>query len=399
MPPLAGIRVVELARILAGPWAGQLLADLGADVIKVERPGVGDDTRSWGPPFLESPAPEPASTPQGGADRGPDAAYFHACNRGKRSIEADFKSAAGRRVVLALAERADILIENYKVGGLASYGLDYESLSRINPRLIYCSITGFGQTGPYADRAGYDFMIQAMGGIMSVTGEPDGQPEKVGVAFADIFTGLYAVAAIQSALIARQRTGRGQHIDMSLLDCQVGVLANQAMNYLVSGNPPTRRGNIHPNIAPYEAFPAADGHFVITAGNDQQFTRLCRLLDLAALATDPRFSSNADRVANRAELSRLIGERTRSRSAAHWLARLEAEGVPAGPINDLAQVFADPQVLARNMRLDLSANGRTVPAVRTPIDMSDTPPVYARPSPRLGEHTREILEELGLEGE
>jgi crotonobetainyl-CoA:carnitine CoA-transferase CaiB-like acyl-CoA transferase len=384
MTALSGIRVLELARVLAGPWAGQVLADLGAAVIKAESPG-GDDTRAWGPPFVENP------------DGSADAAYFHAANRGKRSIAVDFRHAEGQRIVRDLARRADVLIENFKVGGLRRFGLDYDSLQAENPRLIYCSISGFGQDGPYAHRPGYDFIIQGMGGIMDLTGAPDGEPQKSGVAFADIFTGLYAVIAIEAAIVARDRTGTGQHIDMALLDTQVGVLANQAMNYLVSGRSPRRLGNAHPNIVPYQAFPVADGHVIIAVGNEAQFRHLCGALGVPGLADDPRFATNRDRVAHRDVLVPLIADRTRTFTRADLLAALEAAGVPAGPINAVADVFADPQVAARGMRLDLAADGATVPSVRTPIVMSNTPLAYDRASPRLGADTAAILAELGYD--
>ena len=361
--PLAGLKVLELARILAGPWAGQLLADLGAEVVKVERPGSGDDTRGWGPPFAADGA----------------AAYFHGCNRGKSSVAIDLEDAEGQARVKALAAKADILIENFKVGGLAKYGLDYPSLAEINPRLIYCSITGFGQNGPYAARAGYDFMIQGLGGIMSLTGEADGQPQKIGVAFADIFTGVYAANAILAAVIGREETGRGCHIDMALLDTQVAVLANQAMNYLVSGNVPHRMGNAHPNIAPYQTFAAADGHVIIAVGNDGQFAKLCELLDLASLPGDPRFRSNADRVGNREALEAALAPALALRNKEALLAALADAGVPAGPINDIAEVFADPQVVARGMRID--AEG--VPGVASPIVIDGKRQVAESGSPKL----------------
>ncbi len=373
--PLAGLRVVELARILAGPWLGQTLADLGADVIKVESP-AGDDTRAWGPPFIDC----------GGETA---AAYFHACNRGKRSVVADFASAEGRERVRELAAGADVLIENFKVGGLAKYGLDYASLAALNPRLIYCSITGFGQTGPYAPRAGYDFMIQGLAGIMDLTGDPHGEPQKIGVAFADIFTGLYGVVAVQAALIARAKTGRGQHIDMALFDCMTGVLANQAMNYLASGETPRRLGNAHPNIAPYQTFPVADGHVIVAAGNDAQFARLCRILGLAALADDARFATNAQRVRHRDELAALLAEATRRRTRTELLAALDTEGVPAGPINSVADVFADPQFRARGMLVENDG----IPGLRTPIRLSDGALATDRRAPRLGEHQAEIFGE------
>lgn len=362
--PLAGLKVLELARILAGPWAGQMLADLGAEVVKVERPGSGDDTRGWGPPFAADGA----------------AAYFHGCNRGKSSVAIDLESAEGQARVKALAAEADILIENFKVGGLAKYGLDYQSLAAINPRLIYCSITGFGQTGPYAPRAGYDFMIQGMGGIMSLTGEADGQPQKIGVAFADIFTGVYAANAILAAVIGREGTGRGCHIDMALLDTQVAVLANQAMNYLVSGDIPHRMGNAHPNIAPYQTFAVADGHVIIAVGNDGQFARLCGLLGLDSLPGDARFRTNADRVGNREALEAALAPALAVREKEALLASLAQAGVPAGPINDIAEVFADPQVIARGMRID--AGG--VPGVASPIVIDGKRQVAESGSPGLG---------------
>jgi crotonobetainyl-CoA:carnitine CoA-transferase CaiB-like acyl-CoA transferase len=358
--PLAGLKVVELARILAGPWAGQLLADLGAEVIKVERPGAGDDTRGWGPPFAADGA----------------AAYFHSCNRGKSSAAIDLGTAAGQAAVRALAGEADVLIENFKVGGLGKYGLDYPALSQLNPRLIYCSITGFGQTGPYAARAGYDFMIQGMGGIMDLTGAPDGEPQKIGVAYADIVTGLYASVAILAALRGRDATGAGCHIDMALLDTQVAMLANQAMNYLVSGETPRRLGNAHPNIAPYQAFAVADGHLVIAVGNDAQFGRLCALLGVPG---DPRFATNAGRVTNRAALDALLAPAVAGRRRDELLAALAAAGIAAGPINDVAQVFADPQVIARGLRIDPGG----MPGVASPIVIDGKRQVSSRASPPL----------------
>ena len=362
--PLAGIKVLELARILAGPWAGQLLADLGAEVVKVERPGAGDDTRGWGPPFVEGEG---------------SAAYFHGCNRGKNSVAIDLESAEGQAQVRALAADADILIENFKVGGLAKYGLDHASLSAINPRLIYCSITGFGQDGPYASRAGYDFMIQGMGGIMDLTGDPKGEPQKIGVAFADIFTGVYASTAILAALRGRDATGQGCHIDMALLDVQVAVLANQAMNYLVSGEAPRRLGNAHPNIAPYQTFAVADGHVIVAVGNGGQFRKLCDLLGLTALGEDPRFLTNADRVGNRDALAAALAPALLQRHRDELLGALASAGVPAGPINDVAQVFADPQVIARGMRLDLDG----VPGIASPIVIDGKRQVVDRASPAL----------------
>jgi crotonobetainyl-CoA:carnitine CoA-transferase CaiB-like acyl-CoA transferase len=373
--PLSGLKVLELARILAGPWAGQLLADLGAEVVKVERPGSGDDTRSWGPPFAADGA----------------AAYFHGCNRGKKSVAIDLETAEGQAQVRALAAQADVLIENFKVGGLAKYGLDYASLAEINPRLVYCSITGFGQDGPYAARAGYDFMIQGMGGIMDLTGDPEGEPQKIGVAFADIFTGVYASTAILAALRGRDATGRGCWIDMALLDTQVAVLANQAMNYLVSGTPPRRLGNAHPNIAPYQTFALADGHVIVAVGNDGQFRRLCELLGLAALPDDARFLGNRDRVENREALAAALSPAFALRRKEELLAALASAGVPAGPINDVAEVFADPQVLARGLRIEREG----VPGIASPIVIDGVRQVADAPSPRLGAHDSEIQPAAG----
>jgi crotonobetainyl-CoA:carnitine CoA-transferase CaiB-like acyl-CoA transferase len=388
LKPLEGLKVLELARILAGPWAGQTLADLGAEVVKVERPGAGDDTRGWGPPFIAGENGERL-----------DAAYFHSCNRGKRSIAVDFEKPEGQALVRRLAARADVLIENFKTGGLKKYGLDYESLKAINPRLVYCSITGFGQTGPYAARAGYDFMIQGMGGIMDLTGDPDGEPQKTGVAFADIFSGLYAVIAIQSALARRAITGLGGQVDMALMDTQVSVLANQALNFLVSGRSPRRLGNAHPNIVPYQVFCVADGHIIIAAGNDRQTRDLCRILGLEGFADEPRFASNAERVANRAAFIARLEEACATFTAATLLAALEKAAVPAGPINSVAEVFADPQVVARALRIDLPANGAvggTVPSVRTPIVLDGVAMAAATGAPRLGEHTNSVLAEYGV---
>ncbi len=379
MSALSGVKVVELARILAGPWIGQTLADLGADVVKVESP-EGDDTRHWGPPFIET-----------GGERA--AAYFHGCNRGKRSIVADFATGRGREIVRRLAARSDVLIENFKVGGLAKFGLDYESLRKLNPRLVYCSVTGFGQSGPYAERAGYDFLIQGMSGYMDVTGDPDGPPQKVGVAVCDLFTGLYGVIAIEAALIERERTGRGQHIDLALFDTMGAMLANQAMNYLASGVSPRRMGNVHPNIAPYQTFPVADGWVIVAVGNDGQFARLCATLGLDALARDARFATNAARVARRGELERELTAKTRRWRRDELLAALEKAVVPAGPINTVADLFDDPQFVARGMRIDPEGT----PGVRSPIVMSATPLALARRSPKLGEHQAEILREIGLE--
>ncbi len=383
-PPLKGVRVVELARILAGPWAGQLLADLGADVIKVENPEGGDDTRKWGPPFVTGQDGENLS-----------AAYYHACNRGKRSVAVDFSTPEGADTVRRLAATADVLIENFKLGGLRKYGLDYESLKKINPRLVYCSITGSGQTGPYTPRAGYDFIVQGMSGLMSITGAAGGEPQKVGVAVTDIFTGLYSVVAIQAALRHAEATGEGQHIDMALFDSQISVLANQNLNYLVSGVAPQRMGNAHPNIAPYEVLPAADGHFILAVGNDGQFRKFCTVIGLDELAGDPLYATNAARVANRVTLRERIVAALAAFERKTLLDALEAAHVPASPINDIGQMFADPQVAARGMRMDLDdGHGNRLPSVRAPMVMSATPLAYDRPSPRLGEHTAEILAEL-----
>jgi crotonobetainyl-CoA:carnitine CoA-transferase CaiB-like acyl-CoA transferase len=368
MTPLAGLRVLELARILAGPWCGQILADLGADVIKVEAP-EGDDTRRWGPPFLSRDGEEAA-------------AYFHGTNRGKRSVVADFATPEGRALVRDLAAEADVVIENFKLGGLAKYGLDWPSLQGLNRRLIYCSITGFGQTGPYAHRAGYDFIIQGMAGLMSVTGAPEGQPQKVGVAVADIATGVYAAVAILAALHQRGAEGPGQHIDMALMDVTVAVMANQAMNFLATGTPPRMLGNAHPNLAPYAVFDCADGWIILATGNDAQYRRLCAILGLPALGSAADYASNALRIRNRDALTAALTAATRQWRKADLLAACEAEGVPAGPINDMAEVFADPQVAARGLRI---APGG-VPGVRLPVLFSGAGLATDRPSPRLGEH-------------
>jgi len=380
--PLAGLKVLELARILAGPWAGQTLADLGADVVKVESPD-GDDTRSWGPPFVAG---------VDGSDL--SAAYFHACNRGKRSIVADFATEEGRALVRKLAASADVLIENFKVGGLAKYGLDHASLKAVNPRLIYASITGFGQDGPYANRAGYDFLIQGMGGAMSITGEPNGPPTKTGFAMADIFSGLYGTIGILAALRRRDETGEGAHIDCALMDSQVSVLANQALNFLVSGNVPERLGNAHPSIVPYEVFPVADGHIIIAVGNDGQYRRLCEMLGETELGTDADYATNPGRVENRVALIARLSALTMGWARDDLLTALEAANVPAGPINSIADVFDDPQVKHRGMRLDLPAEaaaGGSVPGVRTPLVIDGLPTAHTRPSPRVGEHQAEVL--------
>ncbi|MER8394338.1 CoA transferase [Mesorhizobium sp. M0045] len=387
-PPLKGIRVIELARILAGPWAGQLLADLGADVIKVESPDGGDDTRKWGPPFVIGHDGENLS-----------AAYYHSCNRGKRSIAIDFSTPEGAETVRRLVATSDVLIENFKVGGLKKYGLDYDSLRKINPRLIYCSITGFGQSGPYAPRAGYDFIIQGMAGMMSITGEAGREPQKAGVAISDVFTGLYSVIAIQAALRHAEKTGEGQHIDMALYDTQISTLGNQNLNYLVSGQSPVQMGNAHMNIAPYEVVPVKNGHIILAVGNDGQFAKFCAAVGLDELASNPDFATNPARVANRAKLREHMIEALKAFDRDPLLARLEAAGVPASPINNIGQMFADPQTIARGMRLDLNdGHGNLLPSVRAPMVMSGTPLVYERPSPRLGEHTEEILAELERSG-
>ena len=371
--PLDGLRVIELARILAGPWAGQTLADLGAEVIKVEAP-EGDDTRRWGPPWINR-------------DGEKSAAYFHACNRGKKGVTCDFRTPEGQEMVRRLVADADVVIENFKVGGLAKYGLDYAGLSAVNPKIIYCSITGFGQNGPYAHRAGYDFIIQGMAGMMSVTGEPDGQPQKVGVAVTDIFTGVYAATAILAALVQRGRTGVGQHLDLALMDVATSIMANQGMNYLVSGVAPGKMGNAHPNLAPYAVFDCADGWIIIATGNDAQYQRLVQVLGLADMAGDPRFASNADRIANRAAMTKGLTTATKAWTKADLLAACEAAGVPAGPINDLAEVFADPQVVARAMQI---APGG-IPGIRSPMSFSGADLALDRPSPKLGEHQAEVL--------
>jgi crotonobetainyl-CoA:carnitine CoA-transferase CaiB-like acyl-CoA transferase len=367
--PLRGLKVLELARILAGPWAGQLLADLGAEVVKVERPGVGDDTRHWGPPFAADGA----------------AAYFHACNRGKASVAIDLESPDGHAAVRALAAEADVLIENFKVGGLARYGLDYAALSRDNPGLVYCSITGFGQDGPYAPRAGYDFIIQAMGGAMSLTGEPDGEPQKSGVAYADLFTGLYATVAILAALRERDRTGRGAHIDMALLDTQAAVLGNQALNWMVSGKVPHRMGNGHINLVPYQAFRVADGEMIVAVGNDRQFARLCVILGLPTLAGDDRFRTNPARVTHRETLIPMLAEAIATRRTKELSEALEAAGVPSGPINSVDAVFADPQILHRGLRLEGEIPGLASPIVIDGKRQSAPPsgPVLGGSQPRF----------------
>jgi crotonobetainyl-CoA:carnitine CoA-transferase CaiB-like acyl-CoA transferase len=375
--PLSGVRILDLSRVLAGPWASQLLADLGAEVIKVERPGTGDDTRSWGPPWI-----------------GGTSSYFACTNRNKRSIAVDFSHKDGQALVQRLAGWADVLLENYKVGGLAPYGLDHPTLSVQHPRLVYCSITGFGTEGPYADKPGYDMLAQAMGGLMSLTGEPGGSPLKVGVAMADLLTGLYASNAILAALLERSRSGKGQHIELALLDVQVACLANQALGFLATGTPPGRLGNAHPSIVPYEDFPTADGRMMIAVGNDRQFAALAGLLGEPGWAVDPRSATNAARVQHRQWLTAEIGARTVQQPTSHWLERMDALGIPAGPIQDLAQVFADPHVRARGLQLELPGG---IPSVRNPIRLSRTPIQSFHPPPSLGEHTDEVLSgTLGL---
>ena len=386
---LSHIRVLDLSRVLAGPWAGQVLADLGAVVIKVERPGVGDDTRHWGPPYLKD---------ADGKDTG-EAAYFLTANRNKQSLTIDFTQPEGQRIVRERAAQCDVVLENFKVGGLAAYGLDYASLKALNPRLIYCSITGFGQDGPYARRAGYDFMVQGLGGLMSLTGRADGEagagPMKVGVALTDILTGLYASVGVLAALNHREQTGIGQHVDLALLDVQVACLANQAMNYLTTGVPPKRLGNAHPNIVPYQDFPSADGDFILAVGNDSQFRKFCEVAGCIELADDPRFASNQARVAHREVLVPMLRQTTVFKTTREWIGLLEQAGVPCGPINNLAQVFEDPQVLARGLRLDLPhALGCLAPQVASPIRLSATPVEYRQAPPLLGQHTEQVLQSL-----
>ncbi|MGL5736527.1 MAG: CaiB/BaiF CoA transferase family protein [Beijerinckiaceae bacterium] len=384
--PLAGLRVLELARVLAGPWSGQLLADLGADVVKVERDGAGDDTRAWGPPFIED---------KDGGYHG--SAYYHSTNRGKRSVTCDFNKAEDIALIRRLAAHADVVIENFKVGGLKKYGLDYEAVRALNPRAVYCSITGFGQTGPYAPRPGYDFIIQGMGGIMSLTGEPDGEPQKTGVAFADIFTGMYATVGILAALRQRDVTGNGSHVDMALLDSQIAVLQVHAMNYLVAGLKPKRMGNAHASLAPYQVLPVSDGHFILATGNDAQYARTCVVLGIPELATDPRFINNEARLKNREAMMSAIIARTKTFTKNDLLAKLEAAGVPVGPINTVPEVFDDPHVIARGMRIDLpapQAKGGMLPNVRQPIVIDGQPLYGAHAAPALGEHSEDVRSDL-----
>ena len=386
---LSHIRVLDLSRVLAGPWAGQVLADLGAEVIKVERPGVGDDTRHWGPPYLKDAEGKDTS----------EAAYFLTANRNKQSLTIDFTQPEGQRIVRELAAQCDVVLENFKVGGLAAYGLDYASLRALNPRLIYCSITGFGQDGPYARRAGYDFMVQGLGGLMSLTGRSDEEegagPMKVGVALTDILTGLYASVGVLAALNHREQTGIGQHVDLALLDVQVACLANQAMNYLTTGVPPKRLGNAHPNIVPYQDFPTADGDIILAVGNDSQFRKFCEVAGCTELADDVRFASNKARVANREVLVPMLRQTTVFKTTGEWISLLEQAGVPCGPINNLAQVFEDAQVKARGLRLDLPhALGCLAPQVASPIRLSATPVEYRHAPPLLGQHTEQVLQSL-----
>lgn len=385
---LAGVRVLDLTRVLAGPWCTQNLADLGAEVIKIERPGSGDDTRGWGPPYMKDANGQDTT----------EAAYYTSANRNKRSVALDIATPKGAEVVRELARQSDVFVENFKVGGLRKYGLDYESIKAINPAIVYCSITGFGQTGPYASRPGYDFMIQAMGGLMSVTGErddlPGGGPQKAGVAVADLMTGMYATVAVLAALYERKASGQGQHIDMALLDCQVAMMANQNLNYFASGVAPKRAGNAHQNLVPYQVFEAADGHLIVAVGNDGQFRSYCELIGRPDLAQDERFSRNSGRIIHRETLIPVLAEIMKTRPRDTWLQQLEAAGVPAGPINTLEQVYQDPQVVARGLRLDLPhSTAGSVASVASPLRLSDTPVEYRLAPPLLGEHTAEVLRE------
>jgi formyl-CoA transferase len=386
---LGHIRVLDLTRVLAGPWCAQNLADLGADVIKIERPGAGDDTRSWGPPYLRDAQGNDTS----------EAAYYLAANRGKRSVTLDIASAEGQAIVRALARQSDVVLENYKVGQLKKYGLDYESLKREKPDLVYCSITGFGQDGPYAQRAGYDFIVQGMGGFMSITGErdelPGGGPQKAGVAISDLMTGMYATLAVMAALTHRDRTGEGQYIDMALLDVQVAMLANMNTNYLCSGNPPKRWGNAHQNIVPYQTFATSDGHIIVAVGNDGQYRKFVETGDRPELAGDERFATNPMRVRHRDTLVPLLAEMVKTKTKQQWIAALEAAGVPCGPINNIDEVFADPQVVARGVQIDLPhPTAGNVKLVGSPMKMSVTPPRHDMPPPLLGQHTDEVLRDL-----
>lgn len=392
---LDGLKVLDLSRVLAGPWASQLLADMGADVVKLERPEAGDDTRAWGPPWVKDSHGEPTK----------ESAYYSSANRNKRSLTVDLSTLEGQSLVRKLVAEADVLIENFKVGGLKRYALDYNSLKSINPRLIYCSITGFGQTGPNASRPGYDFLIQGLGGLMSMTGRADGTPGegpvKVGVALTDVMTGLYATISILAALAHRERSGEGQYIDLALLDVQIACLANQAANYLVSGDVPTRMGNAHPNIVPYQDFPTADGYMIITAGNDGQFSRMCQVFGQSEWSRLPRFSTNPERVRHREELVSLICKVTITQTTDQWVQAMTEAGVPCGPINTLDRVFADPQVVHREMRVEMPhPSGTTIPLVANPIRFSATPVKYRLPPPTLGQHSEDVLEQwLGMGGD
>ncbi|EMX8451304.1 CoA transferase [Pseudomonas aeruginosa] len=393
MGALSGYRVLDLSRVLAGPWCGQVLADLGAEVIKIERPGVGDDTRGWGPPYMKA---------ADGSDSS-EAAYYQSTNRNKLSVALNLATEEGQALVRALAGECDVLIENYKAGSLAKYGLDYDSLSKVNPRLVYCSITGFGQTGPRAEEPGYDFIIQGMGGLMSITGEKDGVPgagpQKVGVAVSDVMTGLYSVVAIQAALLAREKTGRGQHCDMALLDVQVAMLGNQSQNYLATGRSPGRQGNAHVNIVPYQVFSAQDMDFIIACGNDSQFVSLCDAIGLPELPKDPRFTRNADRVRNRDIIVGKLAEHFQGETADNWVKRIHAMKVPVGVINDIGRALDEPQVVARDMLVEIPhAQNPAFRMVGSPLKLSETPVEYQRPAPMLGEHTDEVLKRrLGLD--
>jgi crotonobetainyl-CoA:carnitine CoA-transferase CaiB-like acyl-CoA transferase len=387
--PLSGLRVLDMSRILAGPWCGQVLADLGAEVIKVERPGKGDDTRAWGPPFLKDAEGKDTS----------ESAYYLCANRGKQSVTLDIAKPEGQQIARELAQHADILLENYKVGDLKRYGLDYDTLSALNPRLIYCSITGFGQDGPFKDRAGYDFMVQGMGGLMSITGErddlPGGGPQKAGVAIADLMTGMYSTVAILAAIEERHKSGCGQHIDMALLDTQVAWLANQNTNYLIGGEVPKRMGNAHPNVVPYQTFPTRDGDVIIAIGNDSQFRKFCEAAGIAETGNDPRYASNALRIANRDTLAPAIAPAVKRKTTAEWVALLEPLGVPCGPIHRLDEVFANPQIVHRKMQVDVPHPlSGSVPLVANPIRYSRTPLSYDTPPPLLSQHTGEVLKSL-----
>lgn len=389
MGALSHIRVLDLSRILAGPWASQLLADLGAEVIKIENPDGGDDTRHWGPPYMDDDQGQPTA----------ESAYFLCANRSKQSVCVDMKTPQGQEILRQLAGECDVVIENFKCGGAAKYGLDYESLAAINPALVYCSITGFGHSGPYKDRPGYDFLVQAMGGLMSITGAPDGQegggPQKVGVALTDIMTGLYATIGIQAALAERERSGLGQHVDLALLDVTAATLANQATNYLVGGTNPTRLGNAHPNIVPYQSFVAKDGHLIVAVGNDGQFRRYVQVLGCPELADDERFATNRDRVHNREALAPLLQSKMLERSKSEWIELLEQANVPAGPINTVADVFADPQIQARQMQVGVPhPQNSELQLVGNPIKLSRTPVEYNRAPPTLGQHTQEVIDKL-----